>query len=103
MSKLPEGITLTVAGEDTLKIIEGIFPNSSEEENFRVLVELAKEEPENDYIRAERVTAINDLVTVKCKLCEETHRMSLGWLGHVQWIQTKLCPLCHIRTESVKK
>jgi hypothetical protein len=96
-----EGISLTEEGREALNTVKGIFPESCADELYSILVGLVKADPTLDYIRIEK-GGPSALVRCYCKRCEKDHYMTLGWLGHVQWIKTGLCPLCVRMVEAGK-
>ncbi|MFA5037359.1 MAG: hypothetical protein WC479_09320 [Candidatus Izemoplasmatales bacterium] len=101
MSLQIEGLTLTSDGEEAMETIRGLFTDLDDEGLLGVLVGLVKEDPNLDYIRIER-GGPSALVKCYCKRCKKDHFMSLGWLGHVQWIGTGLCSLCSRMVEAGK-
>jgi len=94
-----DGLTLTPDGEEALETIQGLFTDLDSEGLLGVLVGLVREDPTLDYIRIEK-GGPSALVKCFCSRCKEDRYMTLGWLGHVKWIKTGLCPKCAMFVEA---
>lgn len=88
-----DGITFTKEGTDALEIIQGVFPELSELEHLSILVGVIKENPKLNYIVAQRC-ALSEFIECTCAECKQEKIMSLGWIGHRNWIINGLCPKC---------
>jgi hypothetical protein len=94
-----EGLTLTSDGEEAMETIRGLFTDLGDESLVSILFGLVKEDPKLDYIRIEK-GGPSFICKCQCKRCHEDRFMTIGWTGHVQWIETGLCPLCKMMEEA---
>jgi len=90
-----EKITLTEDGIEALEIVQGLYPDLDKEEQYVILIGMAKEDATLDYVIAEQ-GATDELVLCHCKECNQDIYMGIGYLGHRFWIKSGICPKCNL-------
>jgi len=93
-----EGVSLTSEGEEAYETVRSLFPELDDYSLLEILVDLVKKDPSLDYMRVSKIGP-QALVTCHCRVCEKDIIMSLGWKGHLSWIETGLCILCKMKVK----
>ena len=90
-----EKMILTDDGREALEVIQGLYPDSSEEEHYSILLGMAQEDAKLDYVITE-IGATDALTLCRCSICKENIYMGIGWFGHRSWLKTDSCPKCNL-------
>jgi hypothetical protein len=93
-----EGIALTHEGVEACETIHSLYPELDDEGLLGIIFSLVKADPTLDYVRLSK-GGPQALVTCSCKGCSKDIVMSLGWKGHIGWIETGLCALCRMKRD----
>lgn len=93
-----DGITLTLEGVEACEVVQSLYPELDDEGLLGILFSLVKADPSLDYIRLSK-GGPQAFVTCLCKECNNDTIMSLGWKGHIGWIETGLCALCRMKRD----